>query len=153
MVVVILLMALVVVGWYGSRAGRCGVGGVNLRGWMGRTTTEKVMENETTKDGSGDNIVLAVQHCGIILEERGEGCLRRFGSVDTSSSMAMRIGEMEAWREIKDGLEGLWRGLIESECKCHNPEMLDRMYEGLRERAGEMAGRVGELDGREVLEG
>ena len=107
--------------------------------WMGsRTMTgpvEKVMgaEKGAMKDGNGDAVILAVQQ---------------------SSSIGM--GEREAWREIKDGLEGLWRGLIESECKCHNPELLDRMYEGLRERAGEMAGvtgGVGELAGREVLDG
>ncbi|KAK0508645.1 hypothetical protein JMJ35_008921 [Cladonia borealis] len=131
-VVVVLLMTLAVVVWYGSRAGRCeggasgqegGLSFMNLRGWMGRTAAvekgEKVLDGTaiagTMKGVDGDNIVLAAQHCGIILEEREEGCLRRFNAVAPSSSMSMGRGEREAWREIKDGLEGLWRGLIESE--------------------------------------
>ena len=108
-------------------------------------------------NGDGDGVVLAaVKGCGVVLEEREEGCLRGFGGDVDAAASSMGRGEREAWREVKDGLEGLWRGLIESECKCHNPERLDRMYEGLRERAGEMAGErggVGGLDGGEVLEG
>ena len=43
--------------------------------------------------------------------------------------------EKKSWIKMKEGLEGLWRGLVESECSCKNAEALDRTYEGLRERA------------------
>ena len=43
--------------------------------------------------------------------------------------------EKKAWIEMKEGLEWLWRGLVESECSCKNAEALDRTYKGLRERA------------------
>lgn len=158
MLIVMLLLVVLVVGWFGR--GDCNGGGGGdggggggekgwrgLRGWMGRGRGI-VVEKGTMAHRDGDDLVHAVQHCGIILEEREEGCLRRFGEVATSSR-----GEREAWREMKDGLEGLWRGLIESECKCHNPEVLDRMYEGLRERAGEMGGGGGGVGEGEVLEG
>ena len=130
------------------------VGWIVVGGWLG------VGYGGCEGNGDGDGVVLAaVKGCGVVLEEREEGCLRGFGgdvaAAAGSSSSAGMMGRGE-WREVKDGLEGLWRGLIESECKCHNPERLDRMYEGLRERAGEMAGErggVGGLDGGEVLEG
>ena len=122
-------------------------GGLSFIPWMGSKTTTTggrgmdtpSLTEGTMADGHGD-VVHAVQQCGIVLGASEEGCLRRFNSAALPS---MGRGEREAWREVRDGLEGLWRGLIESECKCHNPEMLDRMYEGLRERMGEMAGGVG----------
>ncbi len=161
-IIMLLLLISLAVLWHVGGIGDCAVGGggggeggLSFLPWMGSrmtkmaTTVEKGVDTAagTMADGSGD-VVLAVQQCGVVLEEREEGCLRRFNGVAASSSMG--TGEREAWREVRDGLEGLWRGLIESECKCHNPEMLDRMYEGLRERAGEMAGAsggVGELGG------
>ena len=160
-------MVLTVGGWYGGGVGVGGCGGGEggklslMPKWMGMGRRMRMAEKEKemgvgaeksmtmAKDGNGD-IVHAVQQCGILLKENEEGCLRRFSTVATSSTTTMmEKGEREAWREVRDGLEALWRGLIESECKCHNPEMLDRMYEGLRERAGEMVG-VGET---EALEG
>ncbi len=153
-VIVLLLISLAVL-WHlgGQRCAGGENGGLSFIPWMGSTTTMTgergvSMAAGTIKDGHGD-IVHVMQQCGIVLEEREEGCLRRFGFVAISS---MGNGEREAWREVRDGLEGLWRGLIESECKCHNPEMLDRMYEGLRERAREMAGGSGGV-GTEVLGG
>ena len=156
---------MVLVGWivvvgkggWGKGRGEGGRGEGGLR-FMGGWSVKEGGVDDMHAHGDGDVVLAAVKGCGVVLEEREEGCLRRFGgdvvaAAGSSSSGMMGRGE---WREVKDGLEGLWRGLIESECKCHNPERLDRMYEGLRERAGEMAGGsegVGGLDGGEVLEG
>ena len=173
-----LLLVSLAVCWHASGVGKCGGDGGSAGGagegglsfhipWMGsRRMTKGVVDHIASTsmtaagtiedDGNVNMVVASVQQCGILLKESEEGCLRRFNTVaasssSSSSSSSMGRGEKEAWREVRDGLEGVWRGLIESECKCHNPEMLDRMYEGLRERAGEMAG--GSAERREVLEG
>lgn len=164
-------MGMVVTEGWGRSGGECGGGGEGGEGrlsflapWMGLKTTKGIhhvasTSMTTAKDGNGD-LLHAVQQCGIHIQSNEAACLRSFNTVASSSSSSLSWigeGEREAWREVRDGLEALWRGLIESECKCHNPEMLDRMYEGLRERTGEIvaAGDGGGGGGGEgvVLEG
>ena len=170
MVIVVLLLVVVMGGRFGHGGWGCGIGSGREGGgegegklgflhWMGmgmgmgsRMRVEKAMGVEksvmTGKAGNGNGDMLyTIQQCGIHIQPSEAACLRNFNTLTPSSSSIGR-GEREAWRELRDGLEALWRGLIESECKCHNPEMLDRMYEGLRERAGEMVGvGVGEVGG------
>lgn len=40
---------------------------------------------------------------------------------------------------MREGLEDVWKGMIDSECVCNNPEALDAQYAELRDRASSRA--------------
>ena len=54
---------------------------------------------------------------------------------DMSRLLQHQADDRQAWKKMTGGLEVLWRGMINSECVCNNPEALDAQYAALREAA------------------
>ena len=131
----------------------CLVGLWRLHNYPGSTFPLPWSADDASYSDYDKTIIQQLRSCNLDIPEDETLCLQKTNNIlapinppqlspPTSPHGLSRLplppdqpAEKQAWNELREGLENLWKGLVDSQCSCLNAEALDRTYEGLRERA------------------